>query len=154
MARLLITNNQEDRIFLNKQENLFGDYEFGWNKRVRRALGGTWFLFKFGKNTPPVRLFCTWTKHGQDVWGIDTNLIDKEVYPVTNIITRKQLYKTILKHLYVDLCNLLNRFTQHFKPKGNSCEYNICDEDTVTPEVDKWLEEFMSDKLDKNKKAT
>ena len=85
---------------LRKQELLYWGSNFLYNKWYRKIFGGKWRLIKFGKDTPAVRLFSTWTKMGNDSWSGYWEIFDEEEYPVTNITTKWQVFIATIKSIF------------------------------------------------------
>ena len=83
-----------------KQELLYYDSWFLYKKWYRRILGGKWILLKFGRDTPAIRLFSTWTKMGSECWSGYWEVFDEEEYPVTNVVTKWGIWKAVIKNIF------------------------------------------------------
>ncbi len=88
-----------------RQETLYHNSNFLYYKGYRKLYGGEWKLLKFGKDTPYVRLFGTWTKitttdNGNDCWDGCYEILEKETYSETGVLTRWELVKQFFKNIF------------------------------------------------------
>ena len=108
---MILTEIQKELIQNSKyyfsliQECLYLNSNFLYYKWYRKLYGGQWRLLKFGKDTPYIRLFSTWTKvstndSGDDCWDGYYEVMEIENYPETGVITKFQLYKQFFKQLF------------------------------------------------------
>jgi len=89
----------EDRVYLQKQENIY-HHNFLLDKRWYISLfGGEWYYLKFGKDTPYIGMFATWTKMNKNSYLGYVEVLDIEKYPYTGVDTKKKLYKKMFSKL-------------------------------------------------------
>lgn len=74
-------------------------------KWYRKLYGGEWRLLKFGKDTPYIRLFSTWTKvnlndNGEDCWDGYYEVMETETYPETGVLTKWEVFKQFFKNIF------------------------------------------------------
>ena len=72
---------------------------FLYKKWYRKLYGGEWTLLKFGKDTPYIRMFGTWTKL-PDCFCNYKEILEKESYPETNVDTKWKLFKQFFKIIF------------------------------------------------------
>lgn len=90
----------EERSFLNEQENIYWNSTLKNKKWYRKLFGGQWRLLKFGRDTPSIMMFCTWTKMPNDCWAGYFEVYETENYPITNVDTKYKLFKQLFKQLF------------------------------------------------------
>jgi hypothetical protein len=90
---------REKELFDNKQEAIYGFSNFLSYKWYRKLFGGKWRLLKFGKDTPYIYLFATWTKRDDSCFEGYIETIDVEVYPETGVDSRWKLRKQFIKNI-------------------------------------------------------
>ena len=95
---------EDSKYYFNlRQESLYWGSIFLYSKWYRKLYGGQWRLLKFGKDTPYIKLFTTWTKmtttdDGTDCWDGYYEVIKTEGYPETGVLTRFDLVKQFLNN--------------------------------------------------------
>lgn len=87
----------EDSKMLQSQENMYWNSSFLYKRWYRKLYGGTWYLYKFGKDTPYIRLFSTWSKMDESNWSGHTELIITESFDHTDVDTKTKLIKQFFK---------------------------------------------------------
>jgi hypothetical protein len=92
----------EDYILLLKQEILYLKSIFLYCKWYRKLYGGTWYLIKFDKKLPDIRLFCIWTKIDESKWEKSVVFLEKEIYSITNVDNKYKLIKQFFKNIFSD----------------------------------------------------
>jgi len=90
----------EEEKILDIQYSLYRSSNFLFRKWYRKLYGGKWRLLKFGRDTPYVRLFATWSKTDPEEYDGYTKVIDTEEYPITNVDTRFKLIKQFFKNFF------------------------------------------------------
>jgi hypothetical protein len=91
--------------FSLRQEILYSDSNFLDKKWYRKLYGGEWRYLKLGKDTPYIGMFCIWTKitttdDGSDCWDGYYEVLEKETYPETGVLTRWQVFKQLFKNIF------------------------------------------------------
>lgn len=103
IERELCKNNKY--FFSLRQESLYFGSNFLYYKWYRKLYGGDWRLLKIGKDTPYIRLFSTWTKittndKGDECWWGYYEVLEKETYPETNVLTRWGVFTQFFKNIF------------------------------------------------------
>ena len=97
---------KDSKYYFNlRQESLYFGSTFLDKKWYRKLYGGEWILLKLGKDTPYIGMFCVWTKvtitdNGDDCWDGYYEVLEKETYPETGVLTRWELFKQFLKNIF------------------------------------------------------
>ena len=91
--------NGRGKYFLMKQEYLYWNSNLKDKKWYRRLYGGEWRLLKFGKDTPHIGMFTTWTKMGDEAWSGYNEVLKNETYPETMVNSKYKLYKQFVKQV-------------------------------------------------------
>lgn len=91
----------ESRLYRYKQENLYWKSMFLEKKWYRKIYGGKWRFIKFGKDTPYIGMFCSWTKATDDELGDSyKETLSEEIYNYTGVDTKWKLYKGIAASMF------------------------------------------------------
>jgi hypothetical protein len=88
-----------------RQECLYEDSNFLYFKWYRKLYGGEWRLLKLGEDTPYIKLFSIWTKvttndDGDDCWSGYYEVLEREVYSETGVLTRWEVFKQFFKNIF------------------------------------------------------
>lgn len=87
----------DDKYFFDlRQETLYYNNDLLGYKWYRKLFGGKWYLVKFGKDTPNIMMFATWTKR-PDFYSGFKKVIEKEEYKETLVDTKYKLIKEFIK---------------------------------------------------------
>jgi len=87
----------EDSKYLQKQENIYWNSDFLYSRWYRKLYGGKWYLYKFGQDTPYIKLFSTWSKMEKCNWSGYVEILDIEQHNYTGRGTKWGLCKEFTK---------------------------------------------------------
>jgi hypothetical protein len=96
----------ETENFIDRQNYMYSNHNYLCGKRwYRKLYGGKWYLIKFGKDTPYVWLFATWTKMNPKNFYGHVEILQTEKYIATEVDTKWKLFKEFFKQTLINLTN-------------------------------------------------
>jgi len=94
-------NINEDQYLLLRQEGLYCCSTLLDYKWYRKIFGGKWRLIKFGKDTPAIGIFATWSKMPDECFSGYFVIYDQEEHKITQVDTKWKIIKQFFKNICV-----------------------------------------------------